>query len=77
MFFNGVVHCCVFSAYVKECDEYAKMLSEAGNHEGTKRMADYYYEGKGVSRDKGLAKDLYYDAASKGNKAAKEKLRKL
>ena len=61
----------------KEAYRYAKMLSEAGNHEGTKRMADYYYEGKGVSRDKGLAKDLYYDAASKGNKAAKEKLRKL
>ena len=61
----------------KEAYRYAKMLSEAGNHEGTKRMADYYYEGKGISRDRALAKDLYYDAASKGNKAAKEKLRKL
>jgi TPR repeat protein len=61
----------------KEAYRYAKMLSEAGNHEGTRRMADYYYEGKGVSRDRALAKDLYYDAAGKGNKAAKEKLRKL
>ena len=61
----------------KEAYKYAKALSEAGNHEGTKRMADYYYEGKGVSRDKSLARDLYYDAAKAGNKAAKEMLRKL
>ena len=53
------------------------MMSEAGNHEGTLHMADYYLEGKGVSRDKRLARDLYYDAARAGNKVAKEKLRKL
>ena len=57
--------------------KYAKMLSNAGNHEGTRRVADYYYEGKGVSRDKRLAKDLYYEAARAGNKIAKEKLRNL
>ena len=61
----------------KEAYMYAKALSEAGNHEGTRRMADYYLEGKGVSRDKHLAKDLYYEAARAGNKEAKEKLRKL
>ena len=61
----------------KEAYKYAKMLSEAGNHEGTRRMADYYYEGKGVSRDKRLAKDLYYEAARAGNKVAKEILRSL
>jgi TPR repeat protein len=61
----------------KEAYKYAKALSEAGNHEGTRRMADYYFEGKGVSRDKHLAKDLYYEAARAGNKVAKEKLRKL
>ena len=61
----------------KEAYRYAKALSEAGNHEGTRRMADYYLEGKGVSRDKHLAKDLYYEAARAGNKVAKEKLRKL
>ena len=61
----------------KEAYKYAKALSEAGNHEGTRRMADYYLEGKGVSRDKYLAKDLYYEAARAGNKIAKEKLRKL
>ena len=61
----------------KEAYKYAKALSEAGNHEGTRRMADYYLEGKGVSRDKHLAKDLYYEAARAGNKVAKEKLRKL
>ena len=61
----------------KEAYRYAKMLSNAGNHEGTRRVADYYYEGKGVSRDRRLAKDLYYEAARAGNKEAKEKLRKL
>ena len=61
----------------KEAYKYAKMLSDAGNHEGIRRMADYYYEGKGVSRDKRLAKDLYYEAARAGNKVAKEKLRNL
>ena len=60
-----------------EAYKYAKMLSEAGNHEGTRRVADYYLEGKGVSRDKRLAKDLYYEAARAGNKEAKEKLRNL
>ena len=59
----------------KEAYRYAKMLSNAGNHEGTRRVADYYYEGKGVSRDRRLAKDLYYEAARAGNKEAKEKLR--
>jgi TPR repeat protein len=61
----------------EEAYKYAKMLSNAGNHEGTRRVADYYYEGKGVSRDKRLAKDLYYEAARAGNKEAKEKLRRL
>ena len=61
----------------EEAYKYAKMLSNAGNHEGTRRVADYYYEGKGVSRDKRLAKDLYYEAARAGNKEAKEKLRGL
>ncbi len=61
----------------KEAYKYAKMMSEAGNHEGTLHMADYYLEGKGVSRDKRLARDLYYDAAKAGNRKAKEKLRKL
>ena len=61
----------------KEAYKYAKILSEAGNHEGTRRMADYYYDGKGVSRDKRLAKDLYYEAARAGNKEAKEILRSL
>ena len=61
----------------KEAYKYAKMLMNAGNHEGTVRVANYYYEGKGVSRDKHLARDLYYDAANAGNKTAKEKLRNL
>ena len=61
----------------KEAYRFAKALSDAGNHEGTRRVADYYYEGKGVSRDKSLAKDLYYEAARAGNKEAKEKLRGL
>ena len=40
-------------------------------------MADYYYEGKGVGRDKSLAKDLYREAAAAGNEEAKEILKRL
>ena len=61
----------------KEAYGYAKELHLQGCSIGTKRMADYYYEGKGVSRDKGLAKDLYREAANAGNKEAKEKLKEL
>ena len=61
----------------KEAYSYAKELSALGNHNGTKRMADYYYEGKGVGRDKRLAKDLYREAAAAGNEEAKEILKRL
>jgi TPR repeat protein len=60
-----------------EAYKYAQALYLAGNHEGTRRVADYYLEGKCVSRDKHIAKELYYKAARDGNKEAKEKLRKL
>ena len=60
-----------------EAYKYAQKLYLAGNHEGTRRLADYYLEGKCVSRDKSIAKDLYYEAARAGNKEAKEKLRRL
>lgn len=55
----------------------AKQLHMSGNYEGTKRMADYYLEGKGVKRDKRLARDLYRDAAVAGNKEAAAALRNL
>ena len=61
----------------KEAYKYAKQLSMEGDHRGTKQMADYYYEGKGVSRDKSLAKDLYREAANAGNEEAKEILKRL
>lgn len=61
----------------KEAYRYARELSLLGNSSGTKRMADYYYEGKGVSRDKQLAKDLYREAANAGNEEAAEILKKL
>ena len=60
-----------------EAYKYAQALYLAGNHEGTRRVADYYMEGKCVSRDKHIAKELYYKAARDGNKIAKEKLRNL
>ena len=47
------------------------------DHRGTKFMADCYLEGKGVSRDKSLAKDLYREAAAAGNEEAKEIMKKL
>lgn len=54
----------------EEAYRWAKTLSQMGNHIGTKQMADYYYYGEGVKRDKGLAKDLYRTAANAGNKEA-------
>ena len=60
-----------------EAFRFAKRLSMAGCHEGTKRMADYFWSGKGVRRNKGTAKDLYRDAANAGNKEAIEILKKL
>ena len=54
----------------KDAFKYAKHLSLLGYHEGTKRVADYYLEGKWVKRDKKTAKDLYRDAAAAGNKEA-------
>lgn len=56
---------------------YARSLSLKGNSHGTKRMADYYYEGNGVGRDKSLAKDLYREAANAGNEEAAKKLKEL
>ena len=61
----------------KKAYKYAKELHLLGDHRGTKFMADCYYSGKGVSRDKSLAKDLYREAAAAGNKEAKEILEKL
>ena len=61
----------------KEAYGYAKELHLQGFHEGTKRMADYYYEGKGTGRDKGLAKDLYREAANAGNQEAAKILKEL
>ena len=59
----------------KQAYSYAKELHLLGDHRGTKFMADCYYEGKGVSRDKSLAKDLYREAAAAGNEEAKEMLK--
>ena len=60
-----------------EAYRWARQLSLDGNHEGTKRMADCYYNGQGTKRDKKLAKDLYRTAANAGNKEAAEILKKL
>lgn len=65
------------AANYRQAYQYAKELSELGNHHGTKVMADYYYEGKGVSRDRSLAKDLYRDAANAGNEEAARILEEL
>lgn len=35
-------------------------------------MADCYRKGKGVSRDKSLAKELYREATAAGNEEAKK-----
>lgn len=61
----------------EEAYRWARTLSLAGRHEGTKCMADCYQQGLGVKRDKKLAKDLYRTAATKGNKEAAEILKGL
>lgn len=40
-------------------------------------IADCYCEGKGIKRDKRLAKELYCEAAAAGNEEAKEIIKKL
>ena len=55
----------------------AQELHMLGDHRGTKRMADCYYEGKGIGRDKSTAMDLYMKAANAGNEEAKEALRRI
>ena len=61
----------------KKAYTYAKELHHIDSHEGTRRMADCYYNGWGVSRDKRLAKDLYREAAAAGNAEAREILKGL
>lgn len=61
----------------KNVYKFARELHILGNNRGTKIMADCYYEGKGIGRDKSLAKDLYREAANAGNEEAKEKLKEI
>lgn len=61
----------------KKAYKYAKELHLKNNHEGTRRVADCYYHGKGIGRNKRLAKDLYREASNAGNKEAKEILKEL
>ncbi len=61
----------------KKVYKFARELHLLGNNIGTKIMADCYYEGKGIGRDKSLAKDLYREAANAGNEEAKEKLKEI
>ena len=42
----------------------ARRLHQLGDRRGTKVVADCYHHGRGVKRDKGLAKDLYREAES-------------
>ncbi|MBR5475977.1 MAG: hypothetical protein IKV17_04070 [Bacteroidaceae bacterium] len=59
----------------KAAYSWARKLSLENNHYGTTYVADCYYEGRAVGRDKRLAKDLYRQAAYAGNSDAAEKLR--
>ena len=42
----------------------ARRLHQLGDRRGTKVVADCYLHGRGVKRDKSLAKDLYREAES-------------
>ena len=54
----------------------AKMLYIQGDVNAIKYLADCYFYGIGVKRDKRLAKDFYREAAKKGNKDAQDFLEK-
>lgn len=61
----------------KQAYKYARELDLMGNPHGTKRLADYYYHGKGIGRDRNTAMDLYRKASNAGNEDAKEALKEL
>ena len=61
----------------KEAYRWAKELSQAKRHEGTKLMADYYLNGWGVKRNKQLAADLYRTAAAEGSEEAAEIIKNM
>lgn len=54
---------------------WARSLQLQGNHKGIKYMADCYLLGRVVRRSKKTAKDLYRDAARRGNSDAERILR--
>lgn len=54
----------------KAAYENAFALHLQGDTRGTCYVADCYYHGHGVKRDKSLAKDLYREAAAAGNEDA-------
>lgn len=61
----------------KKAYRWARILSLDDNHIGTIYMADCYLHGRGVGRDKSLARDLYNKAALAGNEEAAKKLNEL
>ena len=57
--------------------KYAKKLHVLDDIRGTMFVADCYLNGRGVKRNRRLAKDLYHDAADAGNEEAKRILKGL
>ena len=51
--------------------KWARALHERGNNEGTRILAECYMLGRGVNKDYDRAKELYGEAAAKGDKEAK------
>ena len=63
------------SGNLEQAYTYAKELHLLNDVRGTLYLADCYYHGRVVKRDKSLAKDLYREAAAAGSEEAKEWLR--
>ena len=63
------------SGNLEQAYKYAKELHLLNDVRGTLYLADCYYHGRVVKRDKSLAKDLYREAAAAGSEEAKEWLR--
>ena len=61
----------------KAAYRFAQELHMLGDHRGTRRMADFYYDGKGIGRDRSTATDLYIKAANAGNEEARKRLKEI
>lgn len=80
---KGFIHalCGLALIYINKWQDYDKGIEclqkayESGSLEGTRLLADCYKNGIGVKKNKSMAKELYREAANKGDTEAAKKLK--